>query len=112
MADNPSATAARSPDSTGRSTTPSTDYGLEDEIDDEFLKELDDLENKLLESTNQSSTCWIISLSRSIFGQSLSCSPGKAAVPSSSAKVLAPTDPAGMMTVPTRLLLSCSTPIV
>ena len=100
VADNLNATEATPPDSTGRSTTPSTDYGLEDEVDDEFLKELDNLESQLLASTNQSGTCCTISLSRNIFCTIINLSSsGKPAVPSSNANAPAPTAIAGMITI-------------
>ncbi|KAI0094566.1 hypothetical protein BDY19DRAFT_28294 [Irpex rosettiformis] len=38
-----------------RSTTPSTEYDFEDDVDDEFLRELDALESELVSVTNQPS---------------------------------------------------------
>ena len=56
----PTATTTELSDSTKRSTTPSTDYGLEDDVDEDFLKEVDKLENELLSQVTQHGACRLI----------------------------------------------------
>lgn len=59
----------QSSDSTERSTTPSTDYGLEDDVDDEFLKAVDKLETELLSQVKQSTSAQSTSACRIISGR-------------------------------------------